>query len=225
MKVNLIIPAKGYTKKLKNKNFFTVESKTLIEMVCEKALNCKNIHNVYLDTECDKIKALVSHLFAIGLKIINRPKSLTCDSITASDMMIYGLHSTSECDLLVQTFPTSPLLSSETIDLCIEKFINSHDSHDSFITVCPMKEFLWKNKVKAETINFDKNKQPRSSELEELLIETHGLYGVKVDSLLKNKNRIGNKPMLINIPKIESYHVNSEQDLEIIKKLFLARSE
>tara|TARA_R100000734_G_C3318006_1_gene111693 strand:+ start:2959 stop:3660 length:702 start_codon:yes stop_codon:yes gene_type:complete len=219
VKINLIIPARGFTPTFENKNFYKIGNKTLLEMVCEKALKCKYFNDIYVDTESEHVKSSIAHLTLRGLKILNRPKELTCDSITASDMMIYGLHSVSECDVLVQTFSTTPLLTSETIDMCIKKFIDSYNSHDSFVTVYPMKEYLWENKTNPTPANFNADRQLRISEMEEILVDTHGLYGIKVEELLENKNRIGKSPMLIEIPKIESYHINDDQDLEIINRI------
>ena len=50
-------------------------------------------------------------------------------------------------------------------------------------------------------------------------METHGLYGITVDSLLRNKTRVGNSPMMIGISKIESLDVNISEDLELIERL------
>ena len=50
-------------------------------------------------------------------------------------------------------------------------------------------------------------------------METHGLYGITVQSLLKNKTRVGENPMLINIPKIESIDINEKGDIDLVERL------
>ena len=132
-------------------------------------------------------------------------------------MMIYGLHSVDDCDVLLQTFCTSPLLSSETIDHCVEKFVNHGLPHyDSFFTTVDVQEYFWKD---GKSYNFSTKDLPNSFELDILKMETHGLYGITVDSLLKNKTRVGNNPMMIGVSKIESLDINVDEDLQLIERL------
>lgn len=220
MKINLIIPAKGTSKRIKNKNLYEINGKSLIYHTCEKALKCNNIHNVYLDTEATDIVASVKPLFSKGLKLIKRHPSLATNHIGANEMMIYGLHSVDECDVLLQTFCTSPLLTAETIDKSIEMFIDyGMPKHDSFFTTVDMQEYFWKD---GKAYNFSIKELPNSFELDVLKMETHGLYGITVDSLLKNKTRVGDNPMMINISKIESLDINVDEDLELIERLMNA---
>ena len=217
MKINMIIPAKGTSKRIKNKNLHKINGKTLVFLACEKALKCTHIDNVYLDTESVDIISDVKPLFSKGLRLIKRHPSLATNDIGANEMMIYGLHSVDECDILLQTFCTSPLLKFETIDSCIENFVNHGlQSHDSFFTTVDVQEYFWKD---GEAFNFSTKELPNSFELDILKMETHGLYGITVDSLLKNKTRVGDNPMMISISKVESLDVNVNEDLELIERL------
>jgi N-acylneuraminate cytidylyltransferase len=214
--ISLIIPAKGTSERIKNKNLYEVNGKSLIRMACEKALKCECIDNVYLDTESDLIKNQVLDLGKKGLKIINRPKELANNDIGANEMMIYGLHLIDECDILLQTFATSPTISDKTIDNCIEKFINNIDKYDSFFTVSELQEYFWDGD---KPINFDPRKVPNSFELKKISMETHGLYGIKTESLIRNKTRVTSNSLKIPIPKLESFDINESCDLTIIEKM------
>ncbi|MCK6263249.1 acylneuraminate cytidylyltransferase family protein [Vibrio sp. ZSDE26] len=217
MKVSMIIPAKGTSERLKNKNLYKINGKTLVRMACEKALECKNVHRVYLDTESESIILDIQDLLSKGLNLIRRPSELANNDISANDMMIYGLHSIEETDLIIQTFATSPLITSKTIDNCIEKFIDS-SGYDSFFSVVKMQEYFWNEN--SEPINFDIKKLPNSFELDKVYMETHGVYGIYVDSLIKNKTRVGKRPLMLEIPKIESLDINDKDDLELIGAIY-----
>ena len=220
MKINLIIPAKGTSKRIQNKNLYEINSKSLVFHACEKVLKCKHIDNVYLDTESDDIIASVRPLLSKGLRLIKRHPALATNDIGANEMMIYGLHSVGECDILLQTFCTSPLLTSETIDRCIETFINEGiPTYDSFFTTVDIQEYFWKN---GKAHNFSTKELPNSFELDVLKMETHGLYGITTESLLKNKTRVGYKPMMIGVSKIESLDINESGDLQLIEGLMNA---
>jgi len=220
MKVSIIIPAKGTSKRIQNKNLYEINGKSLVFHACEKVLKCKHIDNVYLDTECENIIASVRSLFSKGLRLIKRHPSLATNDIGANEMMIYGLHSIEECDILLQTFCTSPLLTSETIDKCIEKFVNDGiPTYDSFFTTVDIQEYFWKN---GKAFNFSTKDLPNSFELDVLKMETHGLYGITTESLLKNKTRVGTNPMMIGVSKIESLDINESEDLCLIEGLMNA---
>lgn len=217
LKINCIIPAKGKSKRIENKNLYEIGGKSLIYRACEKVLKCKNIDQVYLDTESEEIISSVKPLFAKGLRLIKRPASLSTNEIGANEMMIYGLHSIESCDVLLQTFCTSPLLKHETIDMCIEKFVNEGISkHDCFFTTVEVQEYFWKDE---KPINFSIKKLLNSFELDKLDMETHGLYGITVESLLQHKTRVGKSPMLIPVSKLESLDINTKDDLEIVERL------
>jgi len=216
MKANIIIPAKGSSQRLKNKNLLEINGKSLIYLACEKILKCSNINNVYIDSESDEIISNVSRLKSEGLKIIKRPKELANNDIGANEMMIYGLHSITECDIILQSFCTSPLIKSKTIDDCIEKFWEKQDKYDSFFTVTPTQEYFW---TESGPLNFSPKMLPNSFQLRELFMETHGLYGIKTTSLIQLKQRIGLNPLKISIPKIESFDVNNQEDLNIVRRL------
>jgi len=219
MKINIVIPAKSSSTRIKAKNMIKINGKSLVYLACEKVLKCKNIDNVYLDTDSQEILSNINELIPKGLKIIKRSPLLANNDIGANEMMIYALHSTEECDLLLQTFCTSPLLSSETIDNCIERFLsNGSEQFDSFFTVVDIQEYLWKNN---EPINFSKEQLPNSFELEKIQVETHGLYGIRPTSLLENKTRVGKNPMLIGISKLESFDINEKEDIEILERLYV----
>lgn len=220
MKINIVIPAKGKSKRIENKNLHVINGKSLIYHTCEKILKCKNINKVYLDTESVDIISSVRPLFDCGLHLINRHPSLSTNDIGANEMMMYALHSVDECDILLQTFCTSPLLKASTVDQCVEKFVEyGLPKHDSFFTTVDIQEYFWKD---GRAYNFCTKNLPNSFELDVLKMETHGLYGITVESLLQNKTRVGNNPMMINVPKIESLDVNVKEDLELIERLMNA---
>ena len=221
MHVTLVIPAKGVSERVKNKNLYRVGGKTLVRMACEKALQCQNVNAVYIDTESEAILQDVSDLFSKGLNIIKRPKEFSNNFIGANEMMIYALHMIEETDLLCQTFSTSPLITSKTIDRCIDAFLESSD-YDSFFTTIPVQEYFWDESSKP--INFNPDILPNSFELPKMLMETHGLYGIRPEALLETKNRVGNKPMPIEISKIEALDIDDEDDLYIYEKIFMGQS-
>ena len=217
MKIALVIPAKETSCRIKHKNLATINQKSLIQLACEKALLCKNVQNIYIDTESDKIISAVAHLFSDGLGLIRRPKALASNETSGNDLMCFECKEIPGADLIVQTFATSPLISAQTIDRAIEKFLASKTDYDSFFSVTKCQEYFWDQHN--QPVNFSIKDLPNSYELPILYQETHGFYGVLTDTVRKLRLRVGSKPMLINISKLEALDINEEEDLILARSL------
>ena len=217
MKVSAIIPAKGHSERVSNKNLQKIEGKSLVRIAAEKLLSCEYIDNVYVDTEDERIKTAVRPLFSQGLNILNRPPELATNDIGANEMFVYGLHSIDETDILLHHYCTAPLIKSETIDECIKEFVNTQDQFDSFLTVVPEKEYFWTKD--SEPMNFGLDELPNSQDLDTLYQETHGLYGIKTQKLIDIQRRVGENPLLIPVSKKESFDIDTEEDLNIVREI------
>jgi CMP-N-acetylneuraminic acid synthetase len=217
MRTAIVVPAKGTSTRVKNKNLYKIKGKTLVRRACEKILDCKAIEGKYLDTEDQGIMQDCTDLTSRGLQILRRPVELANNFIGANELIAFALHSIPHCELLLQTFSTSPTIGAATIDRCIEHFLSNRKDEDSFLTVISMQEYFWNNKN--EPINFDLQILPNSFELEPIFMETHGLYGIFTETFLKKKTRIGYKPMLIEIPKLEAFDIDTAEDIEIVERL------
>lgn len=54
-------------------------------------------------------------------------------------------------------------------------------------------------------------------------METHGLYGVTTEALVKYGKRVGKSPLLVPVSKIESLDVDDQDDLEIASSILTQR--
>lgn len=218
MHISIVIPAKGTSRRVENKNLYRIGGKSLVYRACEKVLKCKNINSCYLDTEDQAIIKDCKGLESEGLQFIHRPKELATNFIGANELIMYALHAIPHhVDLLLQTFATSPLITTETIDECIETFLDY--DRDSFLTVTEVQEYFWDDKG---AVNFDVDVLPNSFELPKIYMETHGLYGIYTDKLLEEKTRVSHDPkriLRIPIPKIQALDIDTEEDLEIARRL------
>ena len=217
MKVSAVVPAKGSSERVTNKNLEKINGKTLVRRACEKLLACDSIDDVYLDTEDERVKAAVRPLFSQGLDLIDRPPQLANNDIGGNEMFVYALHSIDETDILVEHSCASPLITAETIDSAIEEFVNKKQEYDSFLTVSSVKEYFWNED--GEPVNFSVAELPNSDNLDELFEETDGLYGIKTEEIIEQKRRVGEDPLLVKIPKLESFDIDTPEDMELVRRL------
>lgn len=128
MKNIAIIPARGGSKRLKNKNIKPLLGIPLIGYSIKDAIACTEIDEVYITTDCNEIKAVGTQL---GAKIIDRPKELAGDYATTVSAIQHavdflGLQPDDNIVLLQATNPLRPKnLISDTLHLFNEKKLDS----------------------------------------------------------------------------------------------------
>lgn len=131
-----IIPARGGSKGLPNKNLRLLNGKPLICYTIEAALSCGNISHVIVSTDSEEI-AEVARLAGAWVPSL-RPAELATDTATSIDVYIYTLNLLkNNFNLDFKTFivlqPTSPLRSLTDISEAIDLFNdNNADSVISF---------------------------------------------------------------------------------------------
>ena len=128
-----IIPARGGSKRVQNKNIKELGSKPLIYYTIEEAKKSKFIDKIYVTTDSAEI-AYISDSY--GVSVISRPKHLAEDDTPTLSVLKHAIGEI-EKDIRIQAIvllqPTSPLRKSKLIDKCIEKYISLQC--DSVVTV------------------------------------------------------------------------------------------
>lgn len=120
-----IIPAQGGYKDLPNKNIKYLAGKPLISYTIDAAKKSKYINRIIVSTDSEEIKRIAEDE---GAEVpFLRPKNLTGANVLAVEVYLYTIEQLNlEEETIVSEFialqPTSPLRTSEDIDLAIELF-------------------------------------------------------------------------------------------------------
>ena len=130
-----IIPARGGSKGLPQKNIKMLGNKPLIIWTIEAAAKAKNISKIILSTD-DKEIAEICSKTNIEIPFM-RPNSLAEDNSSAIDVYIYTMNKLKKENIYIQDeyvvlLPTVPFVSAEDIDNAINLF-NQNDA-DSVIS-------------------------------------------------------------------------------------------
>ena len=143
-----LIPARGGSKGVPNKNIKTICGKPLIVWTIEKAKRSRLLDKVIVSTDSDAIAEIAQKA---GAEILKRPDYLATDTASTQDVMVHALQSF-PADTLVLLQPTSPCRSEGLIDECILEF--QERDYDSLATgwICDYKEY-GKNTLPRQQIN------------------------------------------------------------------------
>lgn len=119
-----VIPARGGSKGIKNKNIIDLCGKPLLAYTVEAALQCKYIDDVVVSTDSDQI-ASVAKQYGAEVPFI-RPLDLASDTAKTIDVILHCIKQLANMrktyDVLVLLQPTQPLRTVNDIDGAIETF-------------------------------------------------------------------------------------------------------
>lgn len=125
LKILALIPARGGSKEIKDKNITLLHNSPLISYSITAALDSKYIDDVVVTTDSERI-AQVAVLYGAEVPFM-RPKELAGDHSTTLDAVIHAIETLKEIgrtyDVLMLLQPTQPLRTAKDIDLSLERFI------------------------------------------------------------------------------------------------------
>ena len=213
MKVTFLLPMKGNSERVPNKNLKMFNGKPLFHAVIDKVINSIYINKIIINTDSKLIAESALKNYKDFVSIHKRPKNIQGDFVSMNKIIEYDLEN-SDSDIYIQSHSTSPLLSISSLDLAIKKMINNNKDFDSIFSV-----------TKIQTRFYDKNGKPfnhdpkdliRTQDLDPLYEENSGFY-IFTKQSFKNANnkRIGLKPLMFEIDKIEAIDIDEPEDFKI----------
>lgn len=223
MTINALLPMKGNSERVKNKNMKDFNGFPLYHAIMKTLLESSYISKIFINTDSDIIASDVKENFRIdNVVIIKRPSEICGDFVSMNDIIAYDL---TQCDgeFFLQTHSTNPLLKTSTIDLAIKKFFDNLDLYDSLFSVTKVQTRFYDKNAKA--INHNPEKLLRTQDLEPMYEENSNFYifSKKSFELARNK-RIGLKPQIFSMNKLEAIDIDNPEDFILAELLYKNRS-
>ena len=211
--INAILPMRAGSQRVKGKNERIINGKYLYEYIVDTLLHAKLVGNIIINTDITS----VSNKYSENKKIIIIERS---DHLTGNCNMNNVIDDTlkhTDKDIIIQVHATNPLLKKETIDNAIYTFIRNQKINDSLFGVTKVQKRFWSEDCTPINHNFED--EPTTQNLEPYFEENSCIYIFSQESFYKNKNRIGAKPYLFEISRVEAWDIDEEEDFEIAKIL------
>ena len=201
-----LIPARGGSKGVPNKNIKMINGKPLIVWTIEAAKKSKLLDKIIVSTDSEDIAEIAK---AAGAEILIRPAYLATDTASTQDVMVHALQNYS-ADTLVLLQPTSPCRSEGLIDECIKEFLAG--DYDSLATgwICDYKEY-------------GKNTLPRQ-QIKGFFYDDGNVYVIKADNILQG-DRYGTKIGHKIISRYENAEIDDEFDFWLLEQILRKQEE
>ena len=223
-KVLALIPARGGSKGIPNKNIKLFNRRPLIEWSIKLALKSKLIDKVVVSSDSQKILSISKEL---GAEVILRPKNISGDNATTESAISHCIkYINNNYETIILLSPTSPLRKKNDLDNAIKFFYSN--KLDSCFSGSKLIDFLiWnydKIDKKYKSINYDFKNRGNRQNRKLGYVENGSIYIFKPSLIIKKNNRIGGKFDIFNMDFWQSFEIDEKDDwklLETIHKTYI----
>lgn len=219
LKLKALLPMKGNSERVPNKNMRNFDGAPLYHAVMKSLLASKYIENVVINTDSDIIAKNAKETFGDRVIIIDRPKKIQGDMVSMNEIINYDLTQL-EGEYFLQTHSTNPLLRTETIDKAVEKYFEGLGKFDSVFGVTKVQTRFYDKDAKP--INHNPEELLRTQDLEPLYEENSNFYIFSKEAFKNaDKKRIGIKPQIFEVNKLEAVDIDEPEDFKLAELLHI----
>jgi len=220
MKITVFLPCRKGSQRIPKKNIkpFAGVENGLIEIKLKQLLKINQIDTVILSTNDEEILDYAKKLHHSKLYLHQRSENLSTSKTSTDDLIEHALKLISSGHIL-WTHVTSPFLNTEMYEKIIIKYANIlNQGYDSLMTINKIQGFLWNEKG---PMNYDRNieKWPRTQTLNPIYEINSGVFLNSCKNYQQFNDRIGNKPYLFELDKIQGFDIDWEDDFRIAESI------
>lgn len=206
-----LIPARGGSKGIKDKNIIDVAGKPLISYCLEACLQSKSISSVWVSTDSERIARVVRNGFGSEVEIKYRPDELASDDSITEDTIAYHLEKslppgTKGKALLVQA--TSVFTTPEDLDQLVIK-LNDFDSAAFYIE--DYGHFF-------DIDNLNSTRLPRQARSPRRR-EAGNAWAFDIPKFMVTRTRLNGTVGLVKIDPLRAIEIDTYEDLLVVEHL------
>lgn len=224
MEIICIIPARGGSKGIPNKNIIDFCGKPLLAWSILQARQTRGIKDVYVSSDDDKILKIANDYHA---KPVKRPDQISTDTATSESALLHALDviesEGKKVDIVVFLQATSPLREAKDIDNAIEKLLD--EQADSLFSSAKLEDFfIWKDTDQGLiSLNYDYQKRLRRQDVKPQYVENGSIYICKPEILKKYCNRLGGHIVTYEMAFWKTWEIDSLDDKVLCEWYFMNR--
>lgn len=223
MSISVFLPTRKGSERVKNKNTrkFSDFEGGLLELKLRQLAKL-DVDEVILSTNDEESVAVARNLEKDfpKLKIDIRPDHLASSSTSLSDLIAYVPEIT-RSEYILWTHVTSPMVSSEVYEDCIESFYESlKNGFDSLMSVTVFQNFLWKKDLNDIINRRGTERWPKTQDLEVLYEINSAVFITPKETYKLKRDRVGARPYLFEMNKLTSIDVDWEEDFKIAEAVY-----
>jgi CMP-N-acetylneuraminic acid synthetase len=206
-----LLPMKAHSERVSGKNFKNLAGKPLFRWILDALLAVDEIDQVVINTDARHILADNGLVDSDRILIRDRRPEI-CGDFVSMNLIIEDDLAATNADRYIMTHTTNPLLSSASIGKALMQYqdAKANGLADSLFGVTKSQTRFYKGD--GSPINHDPNNLIRTQDLEPWYEENSTIYVFDKKSFAATKARIGTKPILFEIPKLEAIDIDEKED-------------
>ena len=219
MRTAAIIPARGGSKGLKNKNIHPVAGLPLLGWSVLQALEANHVDRVFVTTDDAAIAAVATEY---GAEVIDRPEHISGDKASSESALLHALEAIAERhgaepETVVFLQATSPLRKPGDIDRAIELF--RQEEADSLISVTRADDLtIWEQRAgEWNSVNFDYRNRGMRQDRPSQFIENGSIYLFTPAVLRSFGNRIGKKLSVYPMEFWQTWEIDTIEEVDLVE--------
>ena len=220
-KIIALVPMRHHSQRVPGKNYRDLARKPLFHHILHTLRNVPEFAQVVVDTDSSKIVEGLAEFFP-EVKVLERPEHLRADDVPMNEILLYD-SSQVEGDLYLQTHSTNPLLRAETISKAINQLLAEYPSYDSLFGVTRRHVRLWDELTRP--INHNPAILLQTQDLPPVFEDNSCMYIFKREHLVVRRNRLGDRPMMFEVPPQEAMDIDNEVDFQMVELMMRLRME
>jgi len=214
-KVIALIPCRGNSKGIKNKNLINFHGKPLMYWTIRDLKSSKFIDKIYVTSDSSKI---LNYAKKLGVETIKRPRNISGDFSKSEEALLHAVKKIKfNFNIIVFAQVTSPLRPKGVFDYAINYFFKK--KYDSMFSATKVHNFIWKQKNQKLIPNYNFKKRPMRQKINFFFDENGSFYIFKYNGFIKNQNRLYGKIGSYILEKKYSFDIDDQIDLKINKIL------
>jgi pseudaminic acid cytidylyltransferase len=216
-----IIPARGGSKRIKNKNIISFYGKPIIAHSILTAIKSKIFDRVIISTDSKKI-AKIATKYGAEVPFL-RPKKLSNDSTIIKNVLKHAIVETNsqKYNYFCCIYPTAPLINSNDLKKAQKKILKHKASALIAITRFNNHPFrmlkLNKKYIKFYQPAYEKT---NTQNVPEFYHDSGSFYFYKTKNFLKSNRVLPKKTIPFLLEKKRSADINTSEDLDLAKALY-----
>jgi CMP-N-acetylneuraminic acid synthetase len=216
-----LAPMRHQSGRVPGKNYRPFAGKPLYHHIITTLLACPAIDEIVINTDSPAIMADAAAHFPT-VRLIERPVHLCASDTPMNEVLMYDTGQVA-ADFYLQTHSTNPLLLPSTISSAIAHFLKHYPACDSLFSVTRLQTRLWDQL--SRPVNHNPHILLRTQDLPPIYEENSNFYLFTREHLERRRNRIGERPIMYEVNRIEAWDIDEELDFQVAEYLYLKRLE
>lgn len=219
MRVIALLPMKGHSERVPNKNMKRFSGKPLYHAIMQKLLGVNRIKKVLINTDSQIIADDAISNFGDRVNIVERPGEIRGDFVSMNKVIEHDLKVGGEC-VYLQTHSTNPLVRCETLDSALDQYFEKLAiGFDSLFSVTRFQTRFYD--ANGTPVNHNPSDLLRTQDLPPLYEENSNFYIFSNQSFEEaGKRRIGLNPSMFEVPALEAVDIDNASDFELAEMLY-----